>query len=50
MGSFTTRAAAEPFAAEDPFVLHLVLGRWSILEWNEAIATGPAARDASSTA
>jgi uncharacterized protein YciI len=40
MGIFTTRAAAEAFAAEDPFVLHGVVGRWSILEWNEAIAAG----------
>jgi uncharacterized protein YciI len=40
MGLFTSREAAEAFAAEDPFVLHGVVGRWSILEWNEASSVG----------
>lgn len=39
MGVFTTRAAAEEFAAGDPFVLHGVVRTWHIREWLEAIAT-----------
>jgi uncharacterized protein len=38
MAIFTTREAAEAFAKGDPFVLHGVVRRWSIREWNEAIA------------
>jgi len=40
MAIFTTREAAEAFARSDPFVLNGVVRRWSIREWNEAIA-GP---------
>jgi uncharacterized protein YciI len=40
MAIFTTREAAEAFARADPFVLNGVVRRWSIREWNEAIA-GP---------
>jgi uncharacterized protein len=32
---FTTREAAEEFAAGDPFVLHGVVSRWQIREWHE---------------
>jgi uncharacterized protein YciI len=35
MAVFTTRAAAEEFAREDPFVLNGVVSRWYIREWNE---------------
>ena len=38
MAIFTTRDAAEAFAKSDPFVLNGVVRRWSIREWNEAIA------------
>lgn len=40
MAIFTTRAAAEEFAAGDPFVLHGVVRRWHIRAWNEALS-GP---------
>ena len=40
MAIFTTREAAEAFAKSDPFVVNGVVRRWSIREWNEAIA-GP---------
>jgi uncharacterized protein len=40
MAVFTTREAAEAFARSDPFVLNGVVRRWSIREWNEALA-GP---------
>jgi uncharacterized protein len=39
MAVFTTRAAAEEFAAGDPFVLNGVIRNWYIREWLEAIAT-----------
>ncbi len=39
MGVFTTKAAAEEFAAGDPFVLHGVVRSWHIREWMEAIGT-----------
>ncbi|MEA2633768.1 MAG: uncharacterized protein QOH92_535 [Chloroflexota bacterium] len=39
MAIFTTRQAAETFARSDPFVLNGVVRRWSIREWNEAIAS-----------
>jgi len=39
MSVFTTRAAAEEFAAGDPFVLHGVIRNWYIREWMEALAT-----------
>jgi uncharacterized protein YciI len=38
MGIFTTRAAAEAFVAEDPFVSEGVVARWTIREWNEVLA------------
>ncbi|TME80354.1 MAG: hypothetical protein E6I47_09145 [Chloroflexi bacterium] len=38
MAIFTTRQAAEAFARSDPFVLNGVVRRWSVREWNEAIA------------
>jgi uncharacterized protein YciI len=40
MAIFTTREAAEEFAAGDPFVRHGVVRRWHIREWNEALS-GP---------
>jgi uncharacterized protein YciI len=38
MGVFTNRAAAEEFIEGDPFVLHGVVGKWSLREWNEVLA------------
>ncbi len=38
MGIFTTRAAAEAFVAEDPFVAHGLVARWRIREWHEVLA------------
>jgi len=38
LGIFTTREAAEAFARDDPFVLHGVVSRWEVRDWNEAIA------------
>jgi uncharacterized protein YciI len=35
MGIFTSRAAAEEFVADDPFVRHGVVRAWQIREWNE---------------
>ena len=37
MGIFTTRAAAERFAGEDPFVTNGIVARWTIREWLEAL-------------
>jgi uncharacterized protein len=37
MAVFTTREAAEEFARDDPFVVHGVVGGWSVREWNEAL-------------
>jgi uncharacterized protein YciI len=37
MGVFTSREAAEEFAAGDPFVLHGVVRDWRISEWLEAV-------------
>ena len=37
MAVFTTREAAEQFAKSDPFVVHNVVGGWSVREWSEAI-------------
>ena len=34
---FTTREAAEGFAAGDPFVEQGVISRWEVLEWNEVL-------------
>ncbi|MDQ6918532.1 MAG: hypothetical protein M3Z98_04145 [Candidatus Dormibacteraeota bacterium] len=36
---FTTRVAAEEFAADDPFVLNGVVKEWRIREWREALAS-----------
>ena len=38
LGIFTTRAAAEAFVAEDPFVAHGVVARHTIREWDEVLA------------
>ncbi len=35
MAVFTTQQAAEEFARDDPFVLHGVVRRWYVREWNE---------------
>ena len=37
MGIFTTREAAEKFAAGDPFVLNGVVTGWLVREWMEVI-------------
>jgi uncharacterized protein YciI len=34
---FTTREAAEQFAATDPFVLNGLVAKWEIRAWNEAL-------------
>lgn len=38
MGIFTTRAAAEAFVREDPFVANGIVAQWTIREWAEALA------------
>jgi uncharacterized protein YciI len=35
MAIFTTRAAAEDFAHDDPFVVGGVVSAWDVREWNE---------------
>ncbi len=37
MAIFTTRDAAEEFAAGDPFVLNGVVRNWQIRAWNEML-------------
>lgn len=37
LGIFTSRAAAEAFVANDPFVVNGVVCRYSIHEWSEAL-------------
>jgi uncharacterized protein len=37
MAIFTTRAAAEEFVADDPFVRNGVVQAWHIREWNEIL-------------
>ena len=37
MAVFTSREAAEEFAAEDPFLLNAVVGTWHVREWRVAI-------------
>jgi uncharacterized protein YciI len=37
MSVFTTREAAEEFAAGDPFVLNGLIRSWRIYEWNEVL-------------
>jgi uncharacterized protein YciI len=41
MGVFTTREAAEAFVSEDPFVVHGLVARWTIREWNEVLWQAP---------
>jgi hypothetical protein len=38
MAIFTSRAAAEEFAAGDPFVLNGVIKGWRVLDWNDALS------------
>lgn len=38
MAIFTTRAGAEEFVEDDPFVVHGVVRSWSLREWNEVLA------------
>jgi hypothetical protein len=38
LGIFSTREAAESFAAADPFVLNGVVGRWEVREWDEVLS------------
>lgn len=38
LGIFTSREAAEEFIQGDPFVVHGVVGKWTIREWNEVLA------------
>jgi uncharacterized protein YciI len=38
MAIFPTREAAESFVAGDPFVVHGVVQRYEIREWNEVLA------------
>lgn len=35
---FTTREAAEEFIQGDPFVTNGVVGKWRMVEWQEALA------------
>ena len=37
MAVFTTQAAAEEFAATDPFVLNGLVAEWHVTPWNEAL-------------
>jgi len=36
-GVFTTREAADAFIAGDPFVVHQVVARWTVVDWNEVL-------------
>jgi len=36
-GVFTSREAADDFIAGDPFVVHQVVARWTVAEWNEVL-------------
>jgi uncharacterized protein YciI len=38
LGVFTSRAAAEEFARDDPYMLNGVVGRCSFQTWNDALA------------
>jgi uncharacterized protein YciI len=38
MAIFTTRAAAEDFVAEDPFVLNGVVASYEVRDWQDALA------------
>jgi uncharacterized protein YciI len=46
MAVFPTRAAAEAFVEEDPFVLEGVVRRSEIRDWNEMLAPEAAAMEA----
>ena len=37
MGIFTSKAEAEAFVRDDPFILNGVMKRWEIKEWNETL-------------
>ena len=37
LGIFTTRKAADDFIQGDPFVVHGVVKRWTVVEWNEVL-------------
>lgn len=37
MGVFSTRAAAEEFVRDDPFVTNGLVARWTIREWHEVL-------------
>lgn len=37
LGIFTTREAADDFIQGDPFVVHGVVKRWTVVEWNEVL-------------
>jgi uncharacterized protein YciI len=39
MAIFASRAGAERFVADDPFVIHGVVRRWELREWNEVLAS-----------
>jgi uncharacterized protein YciI len=41
MAIFATRAAAEEFVREDPFVLHGVVKGWEIRDWDEVLTAAP---------
>ena len=36
-GVFTSREAAEEFIAGDPFIVHQVVARWTVADWNEVL-------------
>ncbi|RXZ33907.1 hypothetical protein D9O50_12535 [Oxalobacteraceae bacterium CAVE-383] len=38
MAIFANRKAAEEFIGKDPFVLHGVVHKWTLREWNEVLA------------
>ncbi|HZN47513.1 MAG TPA: YciI family protein [Ramlibacter sp.] len=38
LGVFTSRAAAEEFARDDPFMLNGIVGKCTFHEWNEDLA------------
>ena len=37
MGIFTSRAAAEQFVCDDPFVASGLVAKWTVREWTEAL-------------
>ena len=40
MAIFSSREAAEEFAADDPFVLNGVVAAWEVRQWNELYGLG----------